>query len=82
MLLPALVAVPEPDPAWGVEHARPRYVGPVMPTDVKLVITALLVVLAVAGLIIQVLTSSVLIGVLVGLAGAFFVSAFIWMTRL
>ena len=56
-----------PSREWGVKPANPGYVGPKTPTDVKVVIGALVVVIIVAAVIVGLLSSSMLIAVIVAL---------------
>jgi len=53
-----------------------------MPTDVKIVVGALVVVAMVAATIIGLLVSSVLVAVIVGLVCLIAISLFLWMARL
>jgi hypothetical protein len=57
--------VPVPSRELGVKPANPGYVGPRTPTDVKIVVVALLVAVIVAAIIIGVLASSMLVAVIV-----------------
>ncbi len=54
-----------PSREWGVKPANPSYVGPKTPTDVKIVVVALVIAIIVAAIIIGVLASSLLIAVIV-----------------
>jgi hypothetical protein len=53
-----------PTREWGVKPANPSNVGPKTPTDVKIVVGALVVAIIVAATIIGVLASSLLIAVI------------------
>jgi hypothetical protein len=57
--------VRKPVKEWGVKPANPNYVGPKTPTDVKIVVVALIIAIIVAAIIIGVLSSSTLIAVIV-----------------
>jgi len=72
-----------PSEEWGVKAAsRPSYVGPRTPTDVKIVVGALIVVAIAAAIIIGLLVSNAMIAVIVGVVGLLAISAFIWISRL
>ena len=47
-----------PSREWGVKPANPSYVGPKTPTDVKIVVGALVIAIVVAAIIIGMLASS------------------------
>jgi hypothetical protein len=76
--LPVLTSAPQPagprviSPVsvptreWGVKPANPSYVGPKTPTDVKIVVLALVIAVIVAAIIVGMLSSSLLIAVIVG----------------
>jgi hypothetical protein len=57
--------VRKPVKEWGVKPANPNYVGPKTPTDVKIVVVALIIAIIVAAIIIGILSSSTLIAVIV-----------------
>jgi hypothetical protein len=57
--------VHKPVKEWGVKTANPDYVGPKTPTDVKIVVVALIIAIIVAAIIIGILSSSMLIAVIV-----------------
>lgn len=57
--------VRKPVKEWGLKEANPSYVGPKTPTDVKIVVVALVVAIIVAAVIIGVLVSSPLVAVIV-----------------
>jgi hypothetical protein len=67
---------------WGVKPAKPGNVGPKTPTDVKIVVGALVVTAIVAATIIGVLVSNVLIAVIVAVVGLLAICVFLWMSRL
>ena len=54
-----------PSQEWGIKPANPGYVGPKVPTDVKIVVMALIVAIIVAAVIIGILSSSMLIALIV-----------------
>jgi hypothetical protein len=74
------VSVPTRD--WGVKPARPGNVGPKTPTDVKIVVGALIVTAIVAATIIGALVSNVLVAVIVAVVGLLAICVFLWMSRL
>ena len=74
--------VRKPVTEWGTKDAYPHYVGPRTPTDVKIVVGALVVVAIVAAAIIGVLVSSVLVAVIVGVVCLLAITVFLWMSRL
>jgi hypothetical protein len=74
--------VPVPSQEWGAKRTYPGYVGPKMPTDVKIVVGALVVTAIVAATIIGVLVSNVLVAVIVALVSLLAISVFLWMARL
>ncbi|HEY1822940.1 MAG TPA: hypothetical protein VGG83_23695 [Trebonia sp.] len=71
-----------PSREWGVKPATPGGVEPRWPTDVKLVVGALIVVAIVAAIIVGMLVSSALIAVIVGVVCLLALSGFLWMSRL
>jgi hypothetical protein len=54
-----------PSREWGIKPANPGYVGPKVPTDVKIVVAALIIAIIVAATIIGILSSSTLIALIV-----------------
>jgi len=54
-----------PSQEWGIKPANPNYVGPKVPTDVKIVVMALILAIIVAAIIIGILSSSMLIALIV-----------------
>ena len=71
-----------PSREWGVKASSPSYVGPKTPTDVKIVVGALIVVAMAAAIIIGLLLSNAMIAVIVGVIGLLGIFLFIWMSRL
>jgi hypothetical protein len=71
-----------PSQEWGVKPTYPGYVGAKMPTDVKIVVGALVVTAIVAATIIGVLVSNVLVAVIVAVVSLLAISVFLWMSRL
>jgi hypothetical protein len=78
----AISPVPVPSQEWGVKPAYPGYVGPKMPTDVKIVVGALVVTAIVAATIIGILVSNALVAVIVAVVSLLAIGAFLWMSRL
>jgi hypothetical protein len=74
--------VRKPVTEWGLKGSNPSYVGPRMPTDVKIVVGALVVVAVVAAAIIGVLVSNVLVAVIVAVVCLLAIAVFLWMSRL
>lgn len=74
--------VRKPVTEWGLKDAYPHYVGPRTPTDVKIVVGALIVVAIVAATIIGVLVSNVLVAVIVAVVCLLAITVFLWMSRL
>lgn len=78
----ARVRVPPRARAWA--YRRPASPGPgesVLPTDVLLVVFALMAVIIAAAIIIGVLVSSVIVGVIIGAVGLLVVFSTVWMSR-
>jgi hypothetical protein len=71
-----------PSQEWGVKPSYPTYVGAKMPTDVKIVVGALVVTAVVAATIIGILASNVLVAVIVAVVGLLAIGGFLWMSRL
>ena len=68
---------------WGgAKTTTPSYAGPNMPTDVKLVVGALIVVGIVAAIIVAILVSNALIGVGVAVVLLLGLFGFLWIARL
>jgi hypothetical protein len=78
----AVSPIPVPSQEWGVKRAYPSYVGPKTPTDVKIVVGALVVTAIVAATIIGMLVSNVLVAVIVALVSLLAITFFLWMSRL
>ena len=78
----AISPVPVPSQEWGVKPAYPSYVGPKIPTDVKIVVGALVVTAIVAATIIGVLVSNALVAVIVAVVSLLAICVFLWMARL
>jgi hypothetical protein len=78
----AISPVPVPSQEWGVKPSYPSYVGAKMPTDVKIVVGALVVTAVVAATIIGILASNALVAVIVGVVGLLAIGGFLWMSRL
>jgi hypothetical protein len=71
-----------PSKEWGIKEANPSYVGPETPTDVKLVVGALILVAIVAAIIVGVIVSNAIIAVLIAVVALLALAAFLWMSRL
>jgi hypothetical protein len=71
-----------PSREWGAKPANPGYVGPKTPTDVKIVIAALVIAIIVAAVIIGVLSSSLLIAVIVAVVALLLTLGVIVFSRL
>jgi hypothetical protein len=71
-----------PSREWGTKPANPGYVGPKTPTDVKIVVIALVVAIVVAAIIIGVLASSLLIAVIVAVVALLLTLGVIVFSRL
>ena len=78
----AISPIPLPSQEWGVKPAYPSYVGPKTPTDVKIVVGALVVTAIVAATIIGVLVSNALVAVIVAVVSLLAICVFLWMSRL
>jgi len=78
----AISPVRVPSREWGTKAPNPSYVGPKTPTDVKIVVGALVVVAIVAATIIGVLVSNALVAVIIALVGLLAIALFLWMSRL
>jgi hypothetical protein len=74
------IAVPSRE--WGARPAAPGNVESRMPTDVKLVVGAIVVVSIVAAVIIGVLLASAVIAVIVAVVCLLALSVFLWLSRL
>jgi hypothetical protein len=71
-----------PSREMGVKPANPGYVGPKTPTDVKIVVLALVIAIVVAAIIIGVLSSSLLIAVIVAVVALLLTLGVIIFSRL
>ena len=71
-----------PSQEWGVKPSYPSYVGAKTPTDVKIVVGALVVTAFVAATIIGILASNALVAVIVAVVGLLAIGGFLWMSRL
>jgi hypothetical protein len=78
----AISPIPVPSQEWGVKPAYPSYVGAKTPTDVKIVVGALVVTAIVAATIIGVLVSNALVAVIVAVVSLLAICVFLWMSRL
>ena len=74
--------VRKPEREWGVKDHHPGYVGPETPTDVKIVVGALCVVVIAAAIMIGMLVHYALAAVIVGVVGFLVICAFLWFSRL
>lgn len=74
--------VRKPEREWGVKDANPSYVGPETPTDVKIVVGLLCIVVIIAAIMIGMLVSDMLAAVIVGVVGLLVIAAFLWFSRL
>lgn len=74
--------VRKPEREWGVKDANPSYVGPETPTDVKIVVGLLCIVVIIAAIMIGMLVHYMLAAVIVGVAGLLVIVAFLWFSRL
>ena len=74
--------VRKPEREWGVKEANPSYVGPETPTDGKVVVGLLCLVIIIAAIMIGMLVSDALAAVIVGVVGLLVVAAFLWFSRL
>jgi hypothetical protein len=72
----------KPEREWGVKDHHPGYVGPETPTDVKIVVGALCVVVIAASIMIGMLVHYALAAVIVGVVGFLVICAFLWFSRL
>jgi hypothetical protein len=79
---PVVSPVPVPSREWGIKPANPSYVGPKMPTDVKIVVGALILTAVIIAIIVAMLVSSAFIGVIVAVVLLLALSGFLWMSRL
>ena len=73
--------VPKPTREWGVKPPNSSQAGPEMPTDVKIVIGALILTAIIAAIIIGLLVSNALIAVIAGVVFLLGIFGFLWMAR-
>jgi hypothetical protein len=78
----AVSPIPVPSQEWGVKPTYPNYVGPRTPTDVKIVVGALVVTAFLAATIIGILVSNALAAVIIAVVSLLAIGAFLWMSRL
>jgi hypothetical protein len=78
----AISPVRVPEREWGVKPHNPGYVGPEVPTDVKIVVAGLCLVVVAASVMIGMLVSDALAAVVVGVVGFLVIAAFLWFARL
>ena len=71
-----------PSAEWGAKPINPGNVGPRTPTDVKIVVGALIVVSCAVAAIIGVLLSSAMIAVIVAVVGFLAITTFVAVSRL
>jgi hypothetical protein len=79
---PAISPIRVPSAEWGAKPVHPGALGPRTPTDVKIVIGALIVVSCAVAAIIGVLLSSAMIAVIIAVVGFLAVTTFVAVTRL
>jgi len=72
----------KPQREWGVKEPNPGFVGPETPTDVKIVVGLLCLVVIAAAIMIGMLVSDALAAVIVGVVGFLVICAFLWFSRL
>ena len=79
---PVISPVRVPAREWGGAKApNPGFVGPHMPTDVKIVVGLLAIVIVVAATLVGMLTKSPLIAVILGVAGLLAGGTVVWASR-
>lgn len=79
---PAISPIRVPSAEWGTKPVHPGARGPRTPTDVKIVIGALIVVSCAVAAIIGVLLSSAMIAVIIAVVGFLAITTFVAVTRL
>jgi hypothetical protein len=79
---PMISPVRVPEREWGVKAHHPGNVGPEVPTDVKLVVGGLCVVVIAAAIMIGMLVHYALAAVVIGVVGFLVIAAFLWFARL
>jgi hypothetical protein len=72
----------KPEREWGAKEHNPSYVGPETPTDVKIVVGLLCLVVIIAAIMIGMLVHYALAAVIVGVVGLLVICAFLWFSRL
>lgn len=78
----AISPISVPSAEWGAKPLHPGALGPRVPTDVKIVIGALIVVSCAVAAIIGVLLSSAMIAVIIAVVGFLAITTFVAVTRL
>jgi len=71
-----------PSKEWGMKGAHPSYVGPETPTDVKLVVAALIVVALIAAVIVGVIVANAIAAIIIAVVALLGLAGFLWMSRL
>ena len=74
--------VRKPEREWAVMDANPSYIGPETPTDVKIVVGLICLVIVGGAIMIGTLLSETLAAVIVGVVGLLVIAAFLWFSRL
>jgi hypothetical protein len=74
--------IPVPSTEWGAKPVNPGAIGPRTPTDVKIVIGALIVVACAMAAIIGVLLSNAIIAVIIAVVGFLAITTFVAVSRL
>ena len=74
--------VPVPSNQWGIKAENPSYVGPETPTDVKLVVAALILVAIVAAIIVGVIVANAIAAIIIAVVALLGLAGFLWMSRL
>jgi hypothetical protein len=74
--------VRKPEREWGVKEPNPSYVGPETPTELKIIVGLLFLVVIAAAVMIGMLVSDALAAVIVGVVGFLVICAFLWFSRL
>jgi hypothetical protein len=71
-----------PSKEWGVsKEANPSYVGPEMPTDVKFVVAAMILVGIVVAIIVGVIVSNVIAAIIIAVVALVALAFFLWLSR-
>jgi len=79
---PVISPVRVPAKEWGAKPANSGYAESRWPTDVKIVVGALIIVALVAATMVGVLVSNALVAVIIGVVGLIAIAGFLWMARL